>query len=134
MRARHVSNQQRILPRMNEKFAILLSTFGPSSTFSLLSYEICAKHSVGTRPFGLPIDSHTLLVRLGQVKTIKIYLLLRVPECATFLFYSFSPSSVPAGTVEVNEREFDIIKNESNYINRHYKEENDLIRFQDWRL
>ena len=90
VRTRHVSNQQRILPRMKEKFAILLSTFGPSSTFSLLSCEICAKHSVGTRPFGLPIDSHTLLVRLGQVKTIKIYLLLRVPECATFLFYSFS--------------------------------------------
>ena len=90
VRALHVSNQQRILPRMKEKFAILLSTFGPSSTFSLLSCEICAKHSVGTRPFGLPIDSHTLLVRLGQVKTIKIYLLLRVPECAAFLFYSFS--------------------------------------------
>ena len=52
-----------------------------------------------------------------------------------FSFTHFqSPSSVPAGTVEVNEREFDIIKNESNYINRHYKEENDLIRFQDWRL
>ena len=51
-------------------------------------------------------------------------------------FISDSPSSVPAGTVEVNGREFDIIKNESNYINRHYKEENDLIRFQmiqDWR-
>ena len=46
------------------------------------------------------------------------------------LIFSDSPSSVPAGTVEVNGREFDITKNESNYINRHYKEENDLIRFQ----
>ena len=46
------------------------------------------------------------------------------------LIFSDSPSSVPAGTVEVNGREFDIIKNGSNYINRHYKEENDLIRFQ----
>ena len=52
------------------------------------------------------------------------------------LIFSDSPSSVPAGYVEVNGREFDIIKNEFNYINRHYKEENDLIRFQmsqDWR-
>ena len=52
------------------------------------------------------------------------------------LIFSDSPSSIPAGTVEVNGREFDIIKNESNYINRHDKKKNDLIRFQmiqDWR-
>ena len=52
------------------------------------------------------------------------------------LIFNDSPSSVPSGTVEVNGREFDIIKNESNYINRHYKKKNDLIRFQmiqDWR-
>ena len=46
------------------------------------------------------------------------------------LIFSDSPSSVPAGTAEVNGREFDIIKNESNYINQHYKEGNDLIRFE----
>ena len=57
-------------------------------------------------------------------------------QLLSFTLISDSPSSVPAGTVEVNGREFHIIKNKSNYINRHYKEGNDLIRFQmiqDWR-
>ena len=66
----------------------------------------------------------------GQVRLKRQKSLLRVPECAAFLFYSFSVIHQAQFLPEVNGREFDIIKNESNYINRHYKEGNDLIRFQ----
>ena len=89
-RARHVSNQQRLSPRMNEKpnkqsyyvrwdllvlLAFLLVKFAQSTAMEQDRFDprLIRPHSWS-----------------GQVRLKRQKLLLRVPECAAFLFYSFS--------------------------------------------
>ena len=90
-RARHVSNQQRLrLPRMNEK-PNTQSYYVRWDLLVLLAFFL-VKFAQSTAMEQDRFDARLIRPHSwsGQVRLKRQKSLLRVPECAAFLFYSFS--------------------------------------------